>query len=82
MVLTVQTTEITTRTGDGQTRRAWMEMVQGFLLDGVDGQRARLAIDLADQYTIVISATATKPRLTIGDMAMVRTEQTLHLIPV
>ena len=57
-------------------------MVQGLLFDGVDGQRTWLAIDLADQNAVMISATATKPRLTIGDMAMVRTEQTLHLIPV
>ena len=82
MVLTVQTTEITTRTGDGQTCRAWMEMVQGFLFDGVDSQRARLAIDLADQYAVMISATATKTRLAIGDMTMVRTEQTLYTILV
>ena len=82
MVLTIQTTEITARTSDGQTRRTWMEMIQRFFLDRVDGQRTGHAIDLADQYTIVIPATATKARFTIGDMAMVWTEQTLHLIPV
>ena len=82
MVLTIQATEIATRTGDGQTCCARMEMIQRLFLDRVDGQRTRLAIDLADQYTIVIPATATKPRLTIGDMAMVWTEQTLYLIPV
>ena len=82
MVLTIQTTEIATRTGDGQTCCARMEMVQGFLLDRVDGQRTGLTIDLADQYTIMIPTTATKARLTIGYMTMVRTEQTLHLIPV
>ena len=82
MVLTIQTTEITTRTGDGQTCCAWMEMIQRLFLDRVDGQRAGLAIDLADQYTIMIPATTTKARLTIGYMTMVWTEQTLHLIPV
>ena len=82
MVLTVQTTEITTCTSDGQTRCARMEMVQGLLFDGVDSQRARLAIDLADQNAVMIPATAAKTRLTIGDMTMVRTEQTLYTILV
>ena len=66
MILTVQTMEVTTRTSQGQTGRPWMEMIQRFLLDGVDGQRTRLAKDLADEFAIVIPATTTKARLAIG----------------
>ena len=57
-------------------------MVQGLLFDGVDGQRTWLAIDLADQNAVMIPATAAKTRLAIGDMTMVRTEQTLYTILV
>ena len=55
-----------------------MEMVQRFLLDGVDGQRAGLGIDLADEHTIMIPATTTATRLAIGNTAMMRTEQALY----
>ena len=78
MILTVQTMEVTTRTSQGQTGRPWMEMIQRLLLDGVDGQRTRLAIDLADEFAIVIPATTTKARLAIGYPAMMRTDQALH----
>ena len=37
MVLTVQTTEVTARTGEGETSGARMKVVEGLLLDGVDG---------------------------------------------
>ena len=37
MVLTVQTTEVTARTGEGETGGARVEVVEGFLLDGIDG---------------------------------------------
>ena len=49
-------------------------MVQGFLLDGVDGQRAGFAVHLAKKPAIVIPAATTKARLTIGNLAMVWTE--------
>lgn len=78
MILTVQTMEVTTCTSQRQTGRPWMEMIQRFFLDGVDGQRTRLAIDLADEHTIVIPATTTKARLAIGYPAMMRTDQALH----
>ena len=81
MILTVQATEITTRTGDRQTLRTWMEMIQRFLLDGIDGQRTRFAIDFADKHAIMIPATATKARLAIGHPTMVRTKQALYPIP-
>ena len=78
VVLTVQTTKVATRTGKGKTCGAGMEMIERFLFDRVDGQRTRTSIDLTDQYTVVIPATATNPRLTIGNTTMMRTEQTLH----
>ena len=59
-----------------------MEMIERFLLDGVDGQRTRLGIDLADECTIVIATTATDARLPIGYATMMRTEQTLHSLLV
>ena len=55
-----------------------MEMVEWFLLDGVDGQRTGFAIDLADKHTVVVSATTTAACPSVGDTAVVRTEQTLH----
>ena len=82
MILTDQTTEIATRASDGQTCCARVEMIERLFLDGVDGQRTRLAIDLADQYTVMIPSTATKARLTIGDMTMVRTELALYPIAI
>ena len=78
MVLTVQTTEVTTRTGKGETGGARMEVVERFLLNGVDGQRTGFGIDLADEHTVVVATTATTARLAMGDMAMVGTEQALH----
>ena len=53
-------------------------MIERFLLDGVDGQRTRFGIDLADECAIVIATTATEARLPIGYATMMRTEQTLH----
>ena len=38
VVLTVQTTEVTTCAGEGETGGARMEVVEGLLLDGIDGQ--------------------------------------------
>jgi hypothetical protein len=55
-----------------------MEMIQRFLLDGINGQRARLAIDFTNQHAVMVSATTTKARLAIGNMTMVRTKQALH----
>ena len=78
MVLTVQATEITTCAGNGQAGGSWMEVVERFLLDGIDGQRTGLTIDLADEYTIMIPSTATDARLSIGNMTMVGTDLTLH----
>ena len=55
-----------------------MEMVEGFLLDRIDGQRTGLGIDLADQHTALIAPTAAEARLAISDPAMMRTELTAH----
>ena len=78
MILTVQATEIAACTGDGETGGAGMEMVEWLLLDGIDGQRTRFGIDLADECATMISSAATDARLAIGYAAMMRTEQTLH----
>ena len=78
MILTVQATEIAPCTGYRQTLRAWMEMIQRLFLDGIDCQRTGFAINLADQHAVPVSATATKACLAIGDMAMVRTDQTFQ----
>jgi hypothetical protein len=74
VVLTVQTTEITTRTGEGETGGTRVEMVERLLLDGVDGQRTGFGIDLADEYGVMVTTTAATARLAIGNMTMVRTE--------
>ena len=55
-------------------------MIKRFFLHRVDGQGTRLAIDLAHKHTIMIPPTATDPCLTLSDMAVMRTEQTLHSI--
>ena len=78
MVLTVQTAEITACAGYRQTRGTRMEVVEWFLFDGVDGQRAGLPIDFTDQYTVVIAATATDTCLAVGNTTMMRTEITLN----
>ena len=78
MVLTVQTTEVTPCAGQRQTGGAWVEMIERFLLDGVDGQRTGFAIDLADEHAFVITTTATAPSLSFGDATMMRTEQALY----
>ena len=78
MVLTVQTSEIAASTGDGETGGARMEMIEWFLLDGIDGQRTRFGIDLADKCATTIPSTATDARLAIRYSAMMWTEQTFH----
>ena len=77
MVLTVQTTEVTPCAGQRQTGGARVEMIEGFLLDGIDGQRTGLGIDLADEHTVVVATTTTTACLAMGDMAMVGTELAL-----
>ena len=79
MVLTVQATEITTRAGERETLGARMKVVKRFLFDGVDGQRTRLAIDYASEYTIFVAPASTDARLAVRNMAMMRTKHALHL---
>jgi hypothetical protein len=79
VVLTVQATEVTTRTGNRKTCTARMEVIQRFLLNGIDSQRTGLSIDLADKHTILIATTTTDARPAIRNPTMVRTEQALHL---
>ena len=76
MILTVQAAEITARTGYRQARGAGMEVVERLLLNGVYGQRTRSAVYLADKHAIHIPSTPADTRLTVGNMAMMRTELT------
>ena len=78
MVLTVQAAEVAARTGDGEALGAGMEVVERFLLDGVDGQRTRFSIHFAYKNTLLISSVPADARPALADMAMMRTEQTLH----
>ena len=76
--LTVQTPEVAACTGNGEALGARMEVVQRLLLNGVNGQRTGLAIDFAHKHTVLIATASTDTRLTVGNLAMMRTEQTLH----
>ena len=78
VVLTVQAAEITSRAGHRQTRRAGMEVIERLLLNGVDGQRTGLAVDLAHEHPVVVTPTPAQARLPVGDAAVVRAEQALH----
>jgi hypothetical protein len=78
VVLTIQATEVAARAGDRQTRRARMEMIQRFLLYRVDSQRTGLAIHFADKHTLLIAPSPADARITVGYLAAVGTEQTLH----
>ena len=78
MVLTVLATEITSCAGQGQTGGTRVEMIERLLLDGVDGQRTGLSINLADKHAVMIPATATAACPSLGDTAVVWTELALH----
>ena len=49
VVLTVEATEIATCAGEGETGGAGMEVVEGFLFDGVDGEGAGTGVDFAEE---------------------------------
>ena len=78
MVLTVQTAEVAARTGDGEALGARMEMIERLLLNGVDGQRTRPSVHLADQYTALIASAPADACPALADVAMVWAEQTRH----
>jgi hypothetical protein len=78
MVLTVQASEVTACTGDGETGGTWMEMIQRFLLHRINGQGTRLTIDLTHKPAIMIPPTATDTSLPLTYMTMVGTDLTLH----
>jgi hypothetical protein len=78
VILTVEATEVTACAGKRKALGAWMEMIERLLLDGVDGQRTGLSIDLAKENTTIIATTATASCLTISNMAVMRTERALH----
>ena len=79
MVLTVQASEVAACAGDRKARGARMEVVERLLLNRVDGQRTRFAVDLTDEHSILIASAAANARLAICNLAMVRTELTLYL---
>jgi hypothetical protein len=78
MVLTVQAAEVAASTGNGETRRARMEMIERFLLNGVNGQRTRPSVHLAGQHTALIASAPADACPALADVAMVWAEQTLH----
>jgi hypothetical protein len=78
VVLTVQAAKVTPCAGDGQAGGTRMEMVERFLLNRINSQGTRFAIDLAHKHATMIPPTATDTRLTLSDMAVMRTEQALH----
>ena len=78
MVLTVQAAEVAARTGDGEALGARMKVVERLLIDGVNGQRTRPSIYLAEQHTALIASATADPRPALADAAMMRAEQTLH----
>jgi hypothetical protein len=49
VVLTVQTTEVATGAGDGETFRSRVEMIQGLLFYRIDSERTGPAIHLAHE---------------------------------
>ena len=78
MVLTVQTAEVAARTGQRQTRRTRMEVVERLLLYRVDGQCAGLSINLTDEDAVMVTSASAAPRLAVGNAAVVRTELAHH----
>ena len=78
MVLTVQAAEVAARTGDGEALGARMEMIEWLLLNGVDGQRTRPSVHLANEHTALIAPAPADACLSLADMAMMRAEQTRH----
>ena len=78
VVLTIQTTEVATCTGEGKTRRTWMEMIERFLFYRIDGERTGQALHIAIEHTIAIAPAATNAPLAISNMAMVGTKLALN----
>ena len=74
VVLTVQAAEIAPRAGDGETGRARVEMIEGFLLDGVNGECTGMAIGLGIEGACAVYATATASTAVGFDEAMVGAE--------
>jgi hypothetical protein len=79
VVLTVLATEIAARTGKGETRGTRMKMIKWFLLNGVDGDGARACVYLADELSMMVAAAAADACFPIGNTAVMRTKEALHL---
>ena len=78
MILTVQTTEVTTCAGDGEAGGARVEMIERLLFDGINSQCTGFGIDFADEHTILIATAATDAGLAIGNATVMWTEPTLN----
>ena len=78
VILTVFAAEVAACAGKGEARGARMEVIEWFLLDGIDSQRTGFAIDLAHEDATVITTAAADARLAIGDATVVRTKQTFN----
>ena len=55
-----------------------MEMIDGFLFYRVDCQSAWFAVDLTEEHATTIPPAAADATVTVGNAAVVRTEQALH----
>ena len=78
MVLTVQATEVAPGAGNRETFGARVEMIEGFFLYGVDGQRAGLAIHFAIKHAVTVAPAAADACLAVGYAAMVRAKLAFH----
>jgi hypothetical protein len=78
MILTIQTSEVTACTGDGETLSTRMKMVKRFLLNGIYRQRTRLSIDLTNKNAILIATATAYSRLAIYNPTVMGTELTLY----
>jgi hypothetical protein len=78
MILTIQTSEVTACTGDGETLSTRMKMVKRFLLNGINRQRTRLSIDLTNKNAILIATATAYSRLAIYNPTVMGTELTLY----
>ena len=78
MVLAVQTTKITARTGQRQAARIGMEPVNRLLLDRIVSQGTRLAIDITHHHAPIIPAAPAKPMLPLSHGASMWTQETFQ----
>jgi hypothetical protein len=78
VILTVVTPEVAACAGDGEARGTRMEMVEGLLFNRVNSKSAGLAVNFADKHAVMVAATTTTSRLSIGNVTVMRTELAHH----